>query len=419
MVFGTIVACATMRGGETALLRLSGPRTRAVLDRAGLPAPPPWRAEPRAWRLGAGSTPCLVLFYPAGRSYTGEDSAEIALPGAADLTALACARLVAAGAEQAEPGAFTRRAVASGRMSALAAEALHALVGAPDARAAEQARGSLITALADALPQLRARLLELRAQIEAGLDFPEEGISTAEEAAVRAAILELRALLARWRAPLQAQGEEPSVVLVGAPNAGKSALFVALTGAPALVSAVAGTTRDPLEGWCVIAGRRIRVVDTAGLLERPATIDAQAMRLGQRWAEHAGLILACAAPDAPLPASLQVDERTLVVATKADLGPVPRADVAVAVSTVAAPGIDALRRLLAQRLAGIAGTTPVLAARVAQAEAILARLQLALPAPELLAEDLRQLEQVVAVLTGAVADEELLTAIFSRFCIGK
>jgi len=416
----TICACATARGGHAALLRLSGPAARAVAADAGLPVPAPWRMVATDWPLAGGACPVRVLFAPAGHSFTGQDLIEIILPGSRDLVEMALSALRLAGAEAALPGGFARQALAAGRLTLDRAEAVLALATAPDAQAAAAAVARLRGALASDLDPVRDRLLRLRALIEAGLDFAdEEGVSTIAPSALAADLGELRAVLARWLVAADALGDEPLVCLCGPANAGKSALFARLTGAPALVSPVPGTTRDHLEAPWIAAGRRVRLVDTAGWLDAASGIDAAALARGRSAIESAALVLACSAPDAPLPADPPVPrDRLLVLATKSDLG-VRESRAVLAVSVETGAGLDQLAGLVAARLGAVAGAEPRQQRLLAETDAILARLMAHQPADELVAEDLRVCAERLGDLLGVSTPDEVLDAIFSRFCIGK
>ncbi len=211
----------------------------------------------------------------------------------------------------------------------------------------------------------------------------------------------------------------PLVVICGPANAGKSSLFNALAQAPALVSDQAGTTRDCLEEVVLLEGRRLRLVDTPGWMEPLDELDRAALDAGARLVASADLVLACSAPDAVLPQTLPGPaDRILVVATKRDAGPAdPRASVAVSVR--GEPGLQALRSKLALHLSATAVGEPRQQRLLSGALQLLQRLLAGLPADELLAEDLRQLDRLLGDLVGAGTSDEVLDRIFSRFCIGK
>ncbi len=420
----TIAACATPVGGHSAIIRLSGPAAGVIAARAGLSLPAPWQALSSAWALPAGDCPCRVLFAPGPRSFTGTDLVEITLPGAADLIAFALEALLAAGAQAAAAGAFTRQALANGRLGLDQAEAILALVQAPDAAAAAQALARLRGALGAELAQVRDELIGARALVEAGLDFVDEAdVRAYDPPALRARCQAMHAVLARWRIAADALEARPTVVLVGPANAGKSALFNRLVGdaaSPALVSAQPGTTRDWLDGEWDAAGRSVRLVDTAGWLDGAASLDQQAIAAGAAALAGAALVLACSAPDArlsALPESLPA-ERTLIIATKHDLGPADARAVH-ALSAATGAGIAQLAGLVAARLGGTAAGEPRQQRLLAAADELLIALTHRLPPDELLADDLRRAGDLLGELLGATTTDDVLEAIFSRFCIGK
>jgi tRNA modification GTPase len=421
-----VVALATACGGGVAVVRLSGDGAFAIASAEELPLVP-WTLSEHTW----ARCPCRVLAMPGPRTFTGCDTVEIQLPGSRDVVELAVQRLVMAGAEPAAPGAFTRLAVAHGRLRLDQAEAVLALVHAADASAAAQALTRLRGVLGEAVASVRARLIAARAQVEAGLDFlDEDDVRAYDPTHLRAELTTLAEVLAGFRRTADAEDGAPLVALVGSPNAGKSALFARLTGEPALISPLAGTTRDWLEGTWLVAGRPVRLIDTAGWLDhslgarpsRPASLsalDARASQHGQARLAGASLILACTAPDAPLPASLPatIDQaRVVIIATKADLGPLPAA---VAVSAHNGQGLDDLARLVATRLCTSGGGDQRQQRLLATAHGILSELALRLPEDALLADDLRRAADACGELIGATTSDDVLDAVFSRFCIGK
>jgi tRNA modification GTPase len=417
----TVCACATACGGEAALVRLSGPAAVAIALASGLELGEPWHPRAQEWRLGPGSCPCVAALAPRGRSYTGEDLVEILLPGSADLVALALARLESSGANAAEPGAFTRQALANGRLRLDQAEAVLSLTAARDAAQAARALARLRGELGEDLGRMREALIGLRARIEAGLDFAEEeGVVAVPPAELSRVLGAMRERLGRWLSASRGTEGAPSVVLCGPANAGKSALFRVLTGAPALVSEVAGTTRDCLEEAVVIAGRQVRLIDTAGWMEPRDELERAAQLAAERAMASADLVLACSAPDAPLPDDAPLPPgRALVVATKADLGAEADPRAAVSASAISEPGTAALLALIAERLGALGQAEPRQGRLLARCDQALARLESHAGADELVAEDLRAVADGLGELIGATTSEEVLAAIFSRFCIGK
>ncbi len=374
-----------------------------------------------AWVLNGGRCPVRTWRFVAPRSFTGEDTLEIALPGAPDLVALAEAALIAQGAHRAGRGDFARRALAHGRLSLDRVEAILAVADAADAEAAQSAIARLRGRLALELAPQRQRLLDLRALLEAGLDFAEEdGVTALAPQRLHAELTQLRSVLARWQVAGGTLGAEPVVALVGPANAGKSALFRHLSGAAALVSPVAGTTRDVLEASWLVQGRCVTLIDTAGWLTAAGDeLDAQAIAAGRAVIAGATVVLACSAPDARLPSELDLPaERTVIIATKADLGPAdPRA--AVACSVVAADGCAALTAVVHARVATSSGASPRQAELLAHGLALVDDLQRAPRDEVLLADDLARLADLLGDLLGATTPDDILDAIFSRFCIGK
>jgi tRNA modification GTPase len=362
--------------------------------------------------------PVRVRTGRAPRTATGTDLIEILLPGAPDLVEVTLDALVRAGAVPALPGAFTRLALEHGRLDLDQALAVLALATAPTTQAAAVALERLRGGLSADLAPVRDRLLYLRAVVEAGLDFLDEAdVKAYDPQELQAECAAVATRLGRWRVAAADLGTVPTVVLVGPANAGKSALFAALTGAPALVSPVAGTTRDQLEADWSLAGRTVRLIDTAGWMTGAEGLDAQAIARGQIAVDTATVILACSAPDAPLPHphGLPTD-RTVVLATKTDLGPPdPRAALGVRVDA----SLEPLVGLVAGRLAATPAAEPRQQRLLAEAQDVLSRLAGALPTDDLLSEDLRRAAEALGDLLGVTTTDDILAAIFGRFCIGK
>ena len=412
----TIAACASGAGGPVALIRLSGPHAFGIAARAGF-------AITDSGMAGNGVLPlphrCLARRGPA--TATGFDLIELLIPGASAACELALAGLIAAGAIRAAPGGFTRQALANRRMGLDQAEGLLALAQAGDAAAAAAGLARVRGALADDVAPLRQQLLALRADVEAGLDFLDEhDVRQAGNPALDARLAHLSQRLERWLVATAAVEGLPVVLLVGQPNAGKSALYAAVSGAPALISPIPGTTRDHLDSEVDLAGVRIRLVDTAGWLTTSDVLDQAAVEQGRSLLTSASLILACSAPDARLADDLAglSPERVVIIATKADLdAPVdPRASLAVSVT--ANTGLEALRGLIRRRVLSHAGGEPRQQRCLQEACTALVRARRA-TADELLADDLRRAGDHLSDLLGITTDEAVLEAIFARFCIGK
>ena len=461
----TIVAVASPPGGAArGVVRLSGPAAAAVVAQCFHPNDPDALRAVRAPTALAGQLclggpfaplPCDLYLWPGPRSYTGQPAAELHMAGSPPLLSAAVRALCAAGARPAEPGEFTLRAFLAGRMDLTQAEAVLGAIDAADPAALRVALSQLAGGLTAPLQQLRSGLVELLADIEAGLDFADEDIRfvAADELDRRldAAEAEVAALAARMAGRTEVR-DAVAVALVGRPNAGKSRLFNALLGAEAaIVAAQAGTTRDYLVGELDLSGVRCRLIDTAGLESKlrgdapshagtdsaeiaPAQA-AQAAAAEQR--RQAQVYVVCL--DATQPADARVLAAhcgghaaiQVVALTKCDLG-MPRQlpPGAICVSSVTGLGLEelraAIRRAALEAAAPARESVPATAARcgaslrqAADALAQARRLTADARGEELVAAELRGALDALGQVVGAVYTEELLDSIFSRFCVGK
>ena len=448
---GTIAAIGSPRGpGRRGLLRVSGPGAwelvRAVWCGEGQL---PERSE-RGMALGRfddgrGEQPLLLLWMPGPRSFTREDVAEFHLPGAPPLLEAALERLLSLGARSAQPGEFTRRAFERGRIDLTRAEGLLELVQARGEAERRSAGALLFGGLARRLAPLREELLALRTLAEASLDFDEAdtGHVPEEELEQRAgALLDGLREAAGWEARRSARSDLPRVVLVGAPNAGKSTLFNALVAeGEALVSDLEGTTRDVLHGVWTTAAGPLRLVDTAGLDEDAGGVEAQAQRQAERWRAGADLRLwvvdRSRAGSPALEAEAQAlgdDAPHVLVWSHADQGPTPgRGRPGVA---VCAPTGEGLERLEEAALTALGLSTPgALGAERLEGEiSVRHRVALGRAAEglegalgawrgglelDLFAEALRAAGAELDAIDGRTTPEDVLDRIFAAFCLGK
>ena len=459
-----IVAIATAPGrGGIGVVRVSGRELAPVVDAllgARAAALQPRRALHAAFLDAEGRAldDGLALLFPAPRSYTGETVLELQGHGGPVVLQLLVERCLQAGRTLglriAEPGEFTRRAYLNERLDLAQAEAVADLIDAATAQAVRSAARSLAGEFSHAVHALADALTELRTLVEATLDFPEEEIDFLEAADARGRLQRLRAQLAGLLARAQ-QGallrEGLHVVLVGAPNVGKSSLLNALAGQEvAIVTPVAGTTRDRIRQTIGIEGIPLHVTDTAGIRDEALADEVERIGIARTLAEveRADVVLhlvdaaalaaarADAAVLARVSARLRPQVPVITVRNKIDLtGETARADEAViALSARDGRGLDGLRA----RLLAVAGwqseqAESVFLARERQLDALrraAARLAAAAEQAdvahgygnarlELFAEELRLAGQALGEVTGEVSADELLGQIFSRFCIGK
>jgi tRNA modification GTPase len=375
----------------------------------------------------------LALVFRAPRSFTGEDVVELQAHGApAVLRLLVEGVLEEPEARLAEPGEFTRRAFANGRLDLAEAEAVADLVRAESSAQVRAAAAQLSGELSRRVAALRATVLELRADAEGVLEFPDEAADADAGLADRLAeaAAALRALVADGaRGALLRRGAR--VVLYGPVNAGKSTLFNALAGAVrAIVDAEPGTTRDALEARLELAGVPVALVDTAGFRDAAGGVEAKGIARTREELRGADLgLLICpprAAPEAVARWRAEVDgERRLEVASKCDLEPAPSVPGALRVSGATGEGVEALRTALAERVVGGGGAAAAIAVSERHADCLrraLAALERALGAAaalELASAELRLAAEALAEVVGVDASAELLDAVFARFCIGK
>ena len=430
----TIFALATPPGrGAIAILRLSGPATAAALKALGADRLKPRLASLRrlTWN-GAILDEALVLSFPAPHSYTGGDCAELHLHGGRAVVEAVSGALITLGLIPAEPGEFTRRAFQNGRLDLAQAEAVADLIDAETTAQAGQALGQLGGALSKTYEGFRHDLLKALALVEAEIDFPDEEIP---DNLARTAGPVLDSLLRDMDAALadadrgQRVRDGYRIVLIGETNAGKSSLFNALVSREAaIVTPIAGTTRDVLDAELVIGGYAVTLSDTAGLRESDDPIEAEGVRRARARAEAADLRLWVRGPGDPEGAAAEfVRPDDLVVHTKADLTDRDGGDGTVSVSTTTGQGLGDLHDWIAARLARdlSGGDFPAVTRerhrrRLVEARSAVEAARRALEiAPEMAGDDLRRAADALARVTGAIGVEDVLGEVFSSFCIGK
>ena len=432
----TIFALATPPGrGAIAILRLSGPGTDAAITALGAVGLKPRQASLRDLsHEGRAIDQALVLRFPAPNSYTGEDCAELHLHGSRAVVEAASDALLALGLRPADPGEFTRRAFENGRMDLAQAEAVADLIDAETAAQASQALGQLDGALSQTYAGFRRGLLTALALVEAEIDFPDEevpdNLARSAGPVLDRLIGELKAALADARRGERVRGGY-RIVLIGETNAGKSSLFNALVAREAaIVTPIAGTTRDVLDADLIIGGYAVTLSDTAGLRDSADLVEAEGVRRARARAEVADLRLWILGPDdAEGDAAGFARPGDLLVLTKADLGAAVAVDgfEALSVSTSTGQGLSELHDWIAARLArDLSGSDfPAVTRerhrrRLSEALGATEAGRIALDiAPEMAGDDLRRAAHALARVTGAIGVEDILGEVFSTFCIGK
>lgn len=438
----TIVAIATPPGrGGVGIVRLSGPAAAALGATLLGELPPPRRAVVRRFRSAAGELldTGVAIWYPGPGSFTGEDVLELQGHGGPVVLDLVLASCLELGARAARPGEFSERAFLNERMDLAQAEAVADLINAHSASAARAALRSLDGEFSTRVHGLEAALVDLRAYIEAAIDFGEEDIELLTEAGIAG---RLRALDADYAA-LAASAEQGRllqegcvVVIAGRPNAGKSSLMNALAGRDAaIVTDIPGTTRDILREHIDLDGLPVWLLDTAGLRDSPDRIEAEGMRRARAEldrAEHVLYIVDAADPAAlaALPrelAALPPNAPVTVVYNKSDLTAAP-AQTGIAIAATTGLGLAELRMQLRAALGYRPAEAGVLSARRRHLDALvrsrehLGESVLRLTAgegTEIVAEELRLAHDVLGEITGRYTSEDLLSQIFASFCIGK
>ena len=479
-----IAAIATAPGrGGVGIVRVSGKTLSALVQVLCGRTLQPRHATYLPFNDAAGQPidQGLALYFPAPHSYTGEDVLELQAHGGPVVLQLLLARCLEAGAQLqggmgapllaglrvAQPGEFTERAFLNDKIDLAQAEAIADLIDASTAAAARSASRSLAGEFSQEIGLLRDALVHLRMLVEATLDFPEEDIDFLRQADAQGQLDRLQLALTSVQQRAQ-QGallrEGIKVVIAGQPNAGKSSLLNALAGAElAIVTPIAGTTRDKVQQTIQIEGVPLHVIDTAGL--RDSADEVERIGVARAWDEIAGAdavlflhdlermdaieyraadaaiasVMAqklpqnvpvidvwnksdCVAPSAALPVAPDTDQGVAVRGKQA-------AHTSVRLSARTGAGLDDLRRTLLQVAGWQSAPEGVFMARARHVEALLAvqahlqeakaQLQQRNPALDLLAEELRLAQNALNEITGAFTSDDLLGVIFSSFCIGK
>ena len=430
----TIAAVATPPGkGAIGVLRLSGPEALEIgarvwegKDPRKLPGGRFTYGRLKDPETGEVIDEGLLLVFRAPHSYTGEDALEFQLHGSPAVMRRGITALLKAGARLAEPGEYTLRAYLRGKLDLAQAESVLALVEAESETARRQALRGLSRELSRKIAELEEPLLDLLAHIQATLDYPEEGVEPhrAEEV-IKEALSKIEALLKTAQAGRIAR-EGARLVILGPPNAGKSSLLNALLGYErAIVTPIPGTTRDYLEAPLELEGLPIKAVDTAGVRETEDPVEAAGVARALELAKEADLVLWVADQSGkkPTPPPELQKERTLFVASKADLPPAWEDPGYLRVSTKTGEGLSELKRAIKERLLAGASEGEAWLTSERQAEALLRakeHLLAALGAPDdLMAMEVEAALEALAQVTGREVVDEAIDRIFKNFCVGK
>ncbi|MEQ9411889.1 MAG: tRNA modification GTPase [Fuerstiella sp.] len=452
----TIAALASPPGpAERGIIRLSGDRVADVVSRLFRPADgsDAWRKARHPRRThGVLDVPAIgvplpvhLQFWPTARSYTGQPMAELHTAGSPPLLDAVIERLLECGARHADRGEFTMRAFLAGRIDLVQAEAVIGVIDAADHHELQAALTQLGGGITSTLRQVRHEILSLLGDLEAGLDFVEEDIEFITSAEICARLAGCREQLQRLADDSEQRlpsGYRHRVVLAGLPNAGKSTLFNRLLGSTkAIVSPVAGTTRDYLSGVLRIGQIEVELIDTAGWEAAADLIMQRAQDLRSRQVQAGDLVVWCRAAD--LTAAEEISDRTLrqqlaelgvrvlEIATRCDLQTHSSAEhAAVSVSAETGAGIDALSTMIERSLKNDRSATSELVSSTAarcrdSLRRAIAALERAAEAAEkqlgdeITAMELRAVLHQIATILGEVYTDDILDHIFSNFCIGK
>ncbi|WP_445356438.1 tRNA uridine-5-carboxymethylaminomethyl(34) synthesis GTPase MnmE [Microbulbifer sp. ANSA002] len=449
----TIAAVATAPGrGGIGVIRLSGPKALSIAQQ--ICGDKLLKARYAHYRNFFHSEQLidqgLALFFPGPNSFTGEDVVELQGHGGPVILDQLLKATIELGARQARPGEFSERAFLNDKMDLTQAEAIADLIDAGSAQAARNAMRSLQGAFSDKIEDLVESLIHLRIYVEAAIDFPEEEIDFLADGKVAA---DIQALLAQM-AGVEAQARQGAIMregmrvaIAGRPNAGKSSLLNALAGRnTAIVTDIAGTTRDILREDIHIDGMPLQFADTAGLRDAPDKVEQ--IGIERAWEEIHQADRVLLVMDAEQLHSLDpaeawpeftnqlqdLDKLTLVL-NKIDLSDYSAGLQAhtegvpvIAISAKTGAGLEALKEHLKQSIGFSGAAEGTFSARRRHLEA-LERARAFIEqgsqqlhshgAGELLAEDLRQAQQALGEITGAMSADELLGKIFGSFCIGK
>ncbi|MGR8930820.1 MAG: tRNA uridine-5-carboxymethylaminomethyl(34) synthesis GTPase MnmE [Gammaproteobacteria bacterium] len=440
----TIAAIATPPGnGGVGIIRVSGPVAATIASKIAGKLPSPRYAKFCHFRDANNSIidSGIAIFFPGPSSFTGEDTLELQAHGGSVVLEMLLRRVLSLGARLAAPGEFSQRAFLNNKIDLTQAEAIADLITSSTEQAVRSAQQSMQGFFSVQINELVDELVELRVYIEAAIDFVDEEIDFLSDGMVAGKLEQLQTKIGQIHATAQ-QGrllhDGMTVVLAGKPNAGKSSLLNTLAGHDAaIVTEMAGTTRDVLRERIQIDGMPLHIIDTAGLHDSDNIVEQEGIRRARREIENADkvlLLIDCTegSNDDLLP-ELPAKSNITRVFNKIDLiGICPHLDETergtdIYLSAKTGAGLELLEGHLKQSVGLAERTDNVFIARRRHLQALeLARqsienayIQLAHASPELVAEDLKQAQIKLSEITGEFNSDELLGEIFSSFCIGK
>lgn len=448
----TITALATPPGrGGVGIVRVSGPRVKAIAETVLGLLPPPRYATYTAFLdiNGTAIDEGLALYFPGPHSFTGEDVIEFQGHGGPVILDMLIRRILELGARLARPGEFSERAFHNNKLDLTQAEAIADLIEAGSEQAARAALRSLQGEFSSVIHGLVEKLIQLRIFVEAAIDFPEEEIDFLSDGKIAARLEDVIDTFNLIHNKAQ-QGailkEGITIVIAGKPNAGKSSLLNSLTGKDtAIVTDIPGTTRDVLREYINIDGIPLHIIDTAGLRDSSDRVEQEGIRRAWNEIKMADQLLIVTDSQTTTETQLQdfINEltvqlnkkmATIVIRNKIDLLAehpqlIAKQDITcISLSARTGEGIDILKTHLKKTVSANANFEGHFIARRRHLDALNRAQQLLLTgrqqlldfhAGELLAEDLRQAQLALNEITGEFTSDDLLGKIFSSFCIGK
>ncbi len=438
----TIAALATAPGrAGLAVVRISGPLTKQIAKKTLGYAPKHMAAKYSSFKTAEGEIVDFgtALFFSSPRSYTGEDVLELTCHGGQAIVDQLLEALFQQGARIAERGEFTKRAFLNDKLDLIQAEAVADLIESTSRATAKAAQRSLEGVFSKELCLLSNELTELRAEVEASLDFPEEDLAETKhkkslETKLEAAQKRFQLLLTSTEKACRVR-EGITVVLTGRPNVGKSSLLNTLCGHErAIVNRAPGTTRDTLDETILLDGFLVRLIDTAGIRNAKNSIEQEGIARAKKAAASADCVLRIVDASAKPPEKIEPSENTIVVKNKIDLTQdkagknKDNEEVVFCLSATSKEGVDELVDHLKKFFGSDLSQEETYTARRRHLSNIsLARDFFASAAEkvknnqttDLVAEELLLAQNAISEITGEFTNEDLLEKIFSRFCIGK